>query len=141
MSRLLKTFVAGLVLLSFGFNATEASLLLAVNNGGHCPKHAAKCCCPKVCKVPLKAKPSCHKSDETLSQISLAQTTGDTCVVKAGCDKKENPLLSLPLLKDYLPEVLERIDFDPNRSILVGGQDKFVLLDSSSVFFHPPRHS
>ena len=146
MLRTCRILVAGFLLVVFGLGATEAGLLLSASwpgtsNDGRCPLHAVKCCCPKVCKIPPKAKPSCHKSDDSASKVSPTQTSGDTCIVKAGCDKEQGSLGYLPLLKDYLPEILQEIDFDPNPSILANGNDRFHLLDCSPAFFHPPRNS
>ena len=147
MRQKFRILVGGFLLVAFGLGATNASLLLGASwlgaANGSCSLHAAKCCCPKICKVkaPPTTKPSCHKSDQPVSKISPVQTTGDTCVVKAGCDREENSLGYLPLLKDYLPEALEHVDFDPNRSILASGKDRFLLLDCSPPFFHPPKDS
>jgi hypothetical protein len=146
MLRTSRILVAGFLLVVFGLGATEAGLLfgaswLGMANDGRCPLHTVKCCCPKVCKTPPKAKPSCHKSDDSASKVSSTQTSGDACIVKAGCDKKQHSLGYLPLLKDCLPEVLQKIDFDPNLSILPSRNGRFLLLDCSPAFFHPPRNS
>jgi hypothetical protein len=142
MRQIFRTLVAAFLLVAFGLGATDAGFLLGAGwlgteNDSRCPIHTVKCCCPKVCKVPPKAKPSCHKSAESASN----QNSGDTCIVKAGCDKKQDSLGYLPLLKDYLPEVLQKVNFDPNLSVLASGNDRFLLLDCSSSFFHPPRNS
>lgn len=146
MPRTSRILVAGFLLVVFGLGATEAGFLfgaswLGASNDGGCPLHTVKCCCPKVCKTPPKAKPSCHKSDDSASKVSSIQTSSDTCIVKAGCDKKQHSLGYLSLLKDYLPEVLQKVDFDPNLSILASRNDRLLLLDCSPAFFHPPRNS
>jgi hypothetical protein len=146
MHRILRIVVAAVVLVAFSFVATDSGFLLASLNpaqgSGSCPLHMAKCCCPKACKTPPKAKPSCHKSAAPIEQVSTAKATaGDACVLKAGCDTKETRVAFLHLLKDFVSESLEATGFDPARSILPGAKDRFPLLDSSPQFFHPPRNS
>ena len=147
MHRIFRIVVTAFVLVAFSLSATDSGLLLSASwkataEDGSCPLHTVKCCCPKVCKTPPKAEPSCHKSAEPTEQLSTAKTaSGAACVVKAGCGKQETTLGFLPLLKDFVPEALEQIGFDPSLSIFVSAKDRFLLLDSSPRFFHPPRNS
>jgi hypothetical protein len=147
MRRNFRIVVAAVVLVAFSLGATDSGLLLSASSkpaegSNSCPLHMVKCCCPKVCKTPPKTKPSCHKSAEPVEQLSMAKTSPQAgCVLKAGCDTKETHVAFLQLLKDFVPESLEEIGFDPSRSILAGVNDRFVLLDSSPQFFHPPRNS
>jgi len=146
MHRTFRTVVTAFVLVVFSLSATDSGLLLSASwkvtaEGWSCPLHAAKCCCPKVCKTPPKAEPSCHKSAEPTEQLSTSKTApGAACVLKAGCGK-ETSVGFLPLLKDFVPESLEQIGFDPSLSIFVSAKDRFFLMDSSLQFFHPPRNS
>jgi len=139
-----KTVVAAFVLIAFSVSATDFGLLLSASSkapagSGGCPLHSVKCCCPKVCKTLPKTKPSCHKSAEP-DALSAARTTdGAACVVKAGCDKQEPSSSILPPLKDFVPESSEGIGFDPSRSLFLSSKGRFLPLDCSPDFFHPPR--
>ena len=146
MHRMFRIVVATVVLLAFGLGATDLGLLLSASSkpaeGSSCPLHMTKCCCPKVCKSPPKAKPSCHKSAEPTEQLSTAKTTPRAgCVLKAGCATKETHVAFLQLLKDFVPESLEQIEFDQSRSLFVNAMNQLFLLDASPQFFHPPRNS
>ena len=147
MHGIFKRVVAALVLVAFSLSTTDLSFLLGASlkaraEHASCPLHKTKCCCPKVCKTPPKAKPSCHKSAEPTEELSTAMTApAPGCVLKAGCDKKETSVGFLPLLKDFVPEPLEQIGFDPSLSIFVHAKNRFLLLDCSPQFFHPPRNS
>lgn len=147
MHRIFRIVVAAVVLVAFSYGATDSGLLLSASSkpaqgSASCLMHTVKCCCPKGCKTPRKAKPSCHQSAEPSEELSTAKTTARAgCVLKAGCGTKETHAAFLQLLKDFVPESLEQIGFDPNRSILAGANDRFLLLDSSPRFFHPPRNS
>ena len=146
MHGIFRIVVTAVVLAAFSLSATDSLLLSsgwkATAEDASCPLHRVKCCCPKVCKTPPKAEPSCHKSAKPTEQLSTAETTsGAACVVKAGCGKQETSVGFLPLLKDFVPESLEQIGFDRSLSSLVSAKDRFLLLDSSPHFFHPPRNS
>lgn len=147
MHRIFRMVVAAVVLVAFSHGATDSGLLLSASSkpaqsSASCPMHTVKCCCPKVCKTPRKTKPSCHKSAEPAEGLSTAETTTRAgCVLKAGCGTKETNVAFLQLLKDFVPESLEQIGFDPSRSILAGTNDRFLLSNCSSLFFHPPRNS
>jgi hypothetical protein len=147
MRRILRIIAATVLLVAFSLSATDSVLLLsagwkATAEEASCPLHRTKCCCPKVCKTPPKAEPICHKSAEPKEQVTTAGTTRKAaCIVKAGCEKPDTFMGFLPLLKDFVPEPLERIGGDPSRSIFVSAKDRFLLLDCSSPFFHPPRNS
>jgi hypothetical protein len=74
--------------------------------------------------------------------VSTARTTPQAgCVLKAGCGTNETRVAFLQLLKDFVPESLEQIGFDQSRSVFVSATDRFLLLDASPQFFHPPRNS
>jgi hypothetical protein len=45
------------------------------------------------------------------------------------------------LLKDFVPESLEHVAYDSSRSVFATPGHRFLLLDSSPRFFHPPRNS
>jgi len=147
MHRILRAVVVAVVLVAFSLGATNSVPLLsaglkATAGGQSCPLHTAKCCCPKVCKTPPKARPSCHKSTEPVDALSTAKAApGAACVLKAGCDKNEPHVGFLPLLKDFVPESSEQIGFDPSLSIFIHARSRFVLLDCSPQLFHPPRNS
>ena len=147
MHRIFRTIAAAFVLVAFSLSATDSVLLLSASwkataEEASCPLHIKKCCCPKVCKKPPRAEPSCHKSAGPTEQSSAFKTTpAAACVVKAGCDKEETSVGFLSLLKDFVPEPLEQIGVDPSRSIFVSAKVRFFLLDSSPQFFHPPRNS
>jgi hypothetical protein len=148
MHRIIRIVAAAFMLVAFSWSATDSGLLLSAvrqtkTESGSCPLHTVKCCCPKVCKTPPKVEPSCHKSAKPTSQLNraAAPASGAACVLKAGCGEKDNLVGFLPLLKDFVPESLEQIKIDPNLSILVSAKDRFLLLDCSTPFFHPPRNS
>jgi hypothetical protein len=147
MHRIFRILVAAVVLVAFSLGATDSGLLLSASlkpagESGSCPLHMVKCYCLKVCRTPPKTKPSCHKAAEPAEQLSTIKTTPQAgCVLRAGCGTKETRVAFLQLLKDFVPESLEEIAFDPARSILAGVNDRFPLLDSSPQFFHPPRNS
>ena len=135
MHRRLRIIAAIVALVAFSSTATDSGRLLSVSwkaavNDASCPLHTTKCCCPKVCKTPPKVEPSCHKS---------ARPT--ECVLKAGCGSTETFVGFLPLLKDFVPESLEHVAYDSSRSVFAAPGHRFLLLDSSPRFFHPPRNS
>jgi len=145
MHRMLRIVVAAVVLVAFSLGATDSGLLAGLKPAEEsvsCPLHIVKCCCPKVCKTPPKTKPSCHKAAEPTEQLSTVKTVPQAgCVLKAGCGTKETRVAFLQLLKDFVPESLEQIGFDQSRSVFVSATDRFLLLDVSPQFFHPPRNS
>jgi hypothetical protein len=146
MHQSLRIVAAAVVLVAFSLTATDSSRLLSADwikaVDSSCPLHMTKCCCPKVCKAPPKTTPSCHKSAEPTARLKTDRTTpGAGCFVKAGCGKPETSLGFLPLLKEFVPESPEQVAFDPNLSMFVTAKDRFLLLDSSPPFFHPPRNS
>ena len=146
MHGILRTVVAAVVLLAFSLSTTDLSFLLgaslkAATEEASCPLHKTKCCCPKVCKTPPKVGASCHKPAESAERLGTAKTAPTTaCVLKAGCDK-ESFVGFLPLLKDFVPESLGQIGFDTSLSVFVHAKNRFLLLDCSPQFFHPPRNS
>lgn len=147
MHRIFRIVVAMVVVAAFGLSATDSGFLLSASwkaaaEDSSCPLHTVKCCCPKICKTPPQAKPACHQSAEPAEQLSTAKTTpGAVCELKAGCGTKQTTLSLLPLLKDFVPESSEHTGFDPSLSIFVSAKDRFLLLDSAPLFFHPPRNS
>jgi len=147
MHRIFRIVVAAVVLVAFSSGATDSGLLLSASlkpaeESSSCPLHIEKCCCPKVCKSPPKTKPSCHKAAEPTEQVSTAKAAPQVgCVLKAGCGTKEPRVAFLQLLKEFVPESLEQIGFDQSRSVFVSATDRFLLLDASPQFFHPPRNS
>ena len=148
MHRSLRIIAAVFVLVAFSSTATDSGRLLSANwkaltKDPSCPLHRTKCCCPKVCKTPPKAEPSCHKSEQPAEQASAATKTSTKtdCVLKAGCSPTETSEGFLRLLKEFVPESLERIECDSSRSVLATPRHRFLLLDSSPRFFHPPRNS
>ena len=147
MRQIFRIAVAAIVLVTFSLGATDFGLLLSAGSkpgaqSDGCPLHMAKCCCPKVCKAEMKAKPSCHNSAAPKAELSTAKSpSGAGCVLKAGCGTKKAPMGWVSLLKDFVPESLEKVAFDQTRSVLIGTTDRLLLLDSSPQFFHPPRIS
>ena len=148
MHRRLRLIAAVFVLVAFSSTATDSGRLLSASwkaaaNDASCPLHKTKCCCPKVCKAPPKTEPSCHKSAQPMEQSSAATkpTPKTECVLKAGCGTKETSIDFAPLLKEFVPESLEQIGCDSNRSVFASPRHRFLLLDSSPRFFHPPRSS
>ena len=147
MHRCLRIIAAIVVLVAFSSTATDSGRLLSASwkaaaKDPSCPLHRTKCCCPKVCKTPPKAEPSCHKSAQPTEQagaVTKAPTT--ECVLKAGCGSTDTFVGFLPLLKDFVPESLEQIECDSSRSVFASPRHRFLLLDSSLRFFHPPRNS
>ena len=147
MHRRLRIIAAVFVLVAFTSTATDSGRLLSASwkaaKDASCPLHRTKCCCPKVCKTPPKVEPSCHKSSRATERASTATkaTSRTECVLKAGCGSTETSVGLLPLLKDFVPESLEHVAYDSSRSVFATPGHRFLLLDSSPQFFHPPRNS
>ena len=148
MHRRLRIIAAIVALVAFSSTATDSGRLLSASwkapaKDPSCPLHRAKCCCPKVCKTPPKVEPSCHKSGQAAEQANAATkaTPMTECVLKAGCGSTETFVGFLPLLKDFVPESLEHVAYDSSRSVFAAPGHRFLLLDSSLRFFHPPRNS
>src|ERR1051325_6866377 len=98
MHRMFRIVATALVLVAFSLSATDLSLLLsagwnATAEDAKCQLHREKCCCPKVCKTPPKAEPTCHKSAGPTERSTAAERIpASACIVKAGCGKQETSL-------------------------------------------------